>query len=219
MTTVIDHSETLPILNINALSTTIVEKDANSPPGPVVVTAGTVNADVLAKLVIRDATVKANGINVAAGSDVEVEGRGHLNLGGPVQVDAASKIDIDAFGTVRLGSALDVNLLSQINFIGKDARLALSPTAQGPLLTPGASDEIFGFGSASGQKIDFLKLAGVTHAVWTQTVLQALLDQGTVKLLNSSNHVVGAVVLHGQYNTSEFAVASDNQGGTNLSFV
>lgn len=214
MATVIDHSETLPVLNINALSTTVVEKDANSPPGPVVVHAGTVNAGVLSKLTIHNATVDAGGVVLGVGSNVQVDSGGHLNLSGLVEADALSKVAIHDGGTVKLGGALTVNLLSGLNFVGPGGTLDLTPAAQGSLLSAGSSGEINGFGL--GDKIDFLKLAGVTHAEWTQNLIQVLAGQGTVEMLNASNQVVGSVVLHGQYQTSDFAVASDGHGGTNL---
>jgi hypothetical protein len=217
--TIIDSSETLPVLNVNALSATVVEKDALSPPGPVVVQAGGVNVGALSTLVIQHATVDAGGINLAIGATVDVNAGGHFKVSGLAAVDALSAINIDKGGTVQLGNALTVNLLSSLNFVGANATLRLTPGAEAGLLTPGSSGEVTGFGSASGQKIDFLKLAGVTHVEWTQNLIQALAGQGTVELLNAQNQVVGGVVLHGAYATSDFAVASNGHGGTNLTFV
>ncbi|MBV9756733.1 MAG: hypothetical protein JO047_06740 [Alphaproteobacteria bacterium] len=219
MSTIIDTSEVLPALTVNALSTTIVEKDAGSPPGPVVVHAGAINAGVLSTLVIQHATVDASGVNLALGSTVDVNAGGHLNIGGLAEVDVLSAINIDKNGTVQLGNELTLGALSTLNFIGTDATLQLKPGAEAGALSATASGEISGFGSASGQKIDFLKLAGVTHAVWTENLIQALAGNGQVNLLNAQNQVVGGVVLHGSYATQDFAVASDGHGGTNLTFV
>jgi hypothetical protein len=62
-------------------------------------------------------------------------------------------------------------------------------------------------------------LAGVTHAQWTQTLIQKLIGSGTVKLLNAQNVKIGSINLHGAYTTASFAVSGDGHNGTDITFV
>lgn len=218
MATIIDHSETVSGLHISAGSTTIVRHDAQSPPGPVVVKANGVSIGAGSTLeVTNNATLETNGVSVSALSRAEVDHGGVLEINGLGQIGALGHIDIGQHGTVELGTRLAVNVLSGLRFIGPDAVLEVAKTAQGGLLSPSTGGTIQGFGATD--TIDLLGLAGVTHAEWTQNLVQKLLGSGTVELLNAQNVKVGAISLHGSYHTSNFAVATDHHGGTNITFV
>lgn len=88
----------------------------------------------------------------------------------------------------------------------------VAPAAQGSVLSPSSAGNIFGF--AKTDAIDMIGVAGATHAVWSQNLIQQLLGWGQVELLNSHNTEIGAISLYGAYKTSDFAVASDGHGGT-----
>ena len=206
MTTIIDKSVTVSTLDLGTLSTTVIQHDAGSPPGRVVVNAGAVNVGDCAHLDLQgQATLVTNSLDLRLDSTAVVTNGSFLDVKGAVQASSSQHTDIGNNSTVELGSAAGFSLLSGMSFIGPSATLEITGS------DPVASNDGAVGGFAATDIIDFMNVGGVTHLNWTQNSLQG---QGVLELLNAKNAVVGSIALAGTFRTNNFAFASDHHGGT-----
>jgi hypothetical protein len=210
MTTIIDKSLTVSTLDVGTLATTVIQHDAGSPPGPVVITAGEVTVGDCAHLDLQgQGTLDTNSLDLRIDSTITVTNGSVLDVNGAVQTSTSSQTNIGNKSTVELGSTAGLTLLSGMSFIGSNATLKIAGSEPITSSEPG----VRGFGATD--TIDFLKSAGVTHMDWTQNSVQG---QGVLELLNAQNAVVGSLALAGTYTTANFTFASDHHGGTNITF-
>jgi hypothetical protein len=125
MNTLIDKSETGSTLDLGTLSTTLIQHDAASPPGRVVVNAGSVNVGDCAHLTLEGATLVTNSINERIDSTIIVDNGSVLDVKGAVPASSTQRTDIGNNSTVDLGNAAGFSLLSGMSFIGSHATLKL----------------------------------------------------------------------------------------------
>ena len=88
MTTIIDKSATVSMLDVGTLSTTVIQHDAGSPHGRVVVNAGAVNVGHCAHLTLEGATLVTNSVNERIDLTIIVDNGSVLDVKGAVQASS-----------------------------------------------------------------------------------------------------------------------------------